>query len=290
MGRSLPLKCALLALACGPSIGAPSNDADGSGGSTAATPDDAETSFGTGADASVSDAGDDAESTGSTTAGPDTREPIECGAEGAQPVSIGRFELEPVDREFDPLPPSISGTTECTVTEAIEDDADPFVRMQLSCATEDGPMLLEWNVDAELPLVDTSWVGHALTLTADASWGVWFAGWWVLRDEQGELLVAEGASLPPPEASAPFAISVIDLGEACPSDLDAECHEVFEHRVRFTSDEGTFDCYDDLGHETAKYVLSGSAASWEMIAPYWECKKYDAPSGLDEHFRIMRRP
>jgi hypothetical protein len=287
MNRSVPHACVLFALACGPGVSPVSDDADGSGGSTTG---EMETSVRSTSDASVSDTGmeEDESSSSSSSDGSESGEPVECAPEGAYDVDMPAFELSPADDE-NPVA-SITGTSVCTVTEAIEDDEDPYVRMQLSCETEGGPTLLELVVEADTPLVDTSWLGRELTLSADAGWGFFFGGWWVLRDEAGELLLAEGTIDPPPEASAPFAISFISLGEACPSDFDALCYSVFEHRLRFTSNEGTFDCYDGLGYETADYVFRGSAQWWERTEPPLECMKGDAPTGLDQSFTIARRP
>ena len=288
MNRSLPSVAVLYALACGPGISPVSDDADGSGGSTTG---EMETSFGPTSVGSVSDTGAEAAEDASVSSGgsgSESGEPVECEPEDAQDVDMPVFDLSPADDENRPAP--ITGTSVCTITEASEDDEDPFVRMQLSCQTADGPMLFDWAVEADAALVDASWLGRELTLSADASWSVFFDGWWVLRDEAGELLLATGTIRPPPEASAPFEISFITLGEACPSDAEADCHDVFEHRLRFTSNEGTFDCYDNLGYETADHVFRGSARWWELTEPFGECTKYDAPTGLDQSFTIVRRP
>ncbi len=287
MNRSVPHISVLLALACGPGVHPASDDAGGSGGSTTG---EMETSVGSTSVASASDTGtEEDESSSSSSDGSESGEPVECAPDDAHDVEMPAFDLSPADDE-NSIGAPITGTSVCTVTEAIEDDEDPFVRMQLSCQTEGGPTLFEWVVEADAPLVDTSWLGRELTLSADASWSVFFSGWWVLRDEAGELLLATGTTDPPPEASAPFAISFISLDEACPSDADAVCHDVFEHRLRFTSSEGTFDCYAGLGYETADYVFRGSARSWELTEPFGECMDGDAPTGLVESFTIVRRP
>ena len=137
-------------------------------------------------------------------------------------------------------------------------------------------------------MFDPTWAGRTVTLNASASWVFSFNGWYAIRDEQGELLFASGASLPPAAATAPFTLDWIDLGETCASDFD--CLMQYDHLITFTSEaDGTLPCFDGGGYATEHYWIEGATTRYYNPDPWGECQVGDDPSGLHHSFRIIRR-
>jgi len=285
--QGVVLVLSTLSVACGPELGTGSTGGvSGTGGMT---------------DSSTGSEHSDVSSTGSpegsssgrsgspTDAGSTTGAEV-CEGEGGQRLDLGYIKLqrprflrpnEHVKGEFTCAVASVEETDDFSLSDVL------FWITRLQC---EGLGELEVAAMQDIDMFDPSWAGRTVTLSASASWVFSFNGWYAVRDEQGELLFASGASLPPAAATAPFTLDWIDLGETCASDFD--CLTQYDHLITFTSEaDGTLPCYDGGGYETEHYWIEGSTTKYYNPDPFGECHVGDDPSGPQPHhdFRIIRR-
>lgn len=207
---------------------------------------------------------------------------VSCHAEGAQPLHLGGVFLQPPVGTEGPF--DIEGEFDCAVDD-VEEDTNSWTAL-LQC---EGSGELRLQVDDEHGMFDPTWIGRTIVLTADQHIGFFGGGWFVVRDEQGELLLAAGSLLPPPEVTAPFTIEWVDLGEACGK--PADCLIEYSHWVAFTSPaDETLYCSERRGHVTDTYRLQGSVRRWHNPdpPPFGDCVVHDG-SRLVEDFLIVRR-
>lgn len=212
-----------------------------------------------------------------------------CEGEGGQPLDLGYIALQ-YPRFLRPNE-HVKGEFTCTVASVEETDDSFFFSDVLGWTTRlqcEGLGELEVIAMQDIDMFDPTWAGRTVTLNASASWVFSFNGWYAIRDEQGELLFASGASLPPAAATAPFTLDWIDLGETCVSDFD--CLIQYDHLITFTSEaDGTLPCFDRGGYATEHYWIEGATTRYYNPDPWGECQVSDDPSGLHHSFRIIRR-
>lgn len=95
--------------------------------------------------------------------------------------------------------------------------------------------------------------------------GISYVGWYVVRDELGELLWISGDRiLPEPEWTEPISITVLELGHDCALNHD-ECEPEYANVVLFDSPlDGQLRTYDGGGHQTENFIYLGSSTLTEL--------------------------
>jgi hypothetical protein len=273
-----------LVAACGPGQST-------GGGSDTTDEGDGSTESGTQPTTETTDEADETDE-GETETG---EEPSEC--YGGESLDIGSWwgTVEPAvhDTEFWEFQTTHSMT--CTVADVVEHAEDDRWEATLSCES-DGVMLdLQWGVPDEFGLLDASWLMRSLSVVARGSYhpaGSSIEGWFVIRDEQGELVwISAGPSLPEAEWTEPLSIEVLDLGDDCTLVHD-ECYPEYANVVLFDSPmDGELRSYRGKGHQTENFTYLGESTTYEENLSNPECGEiFDGFFGRWDEVRVVRRP
>lgn len=274
MERLAAFTIASFVLACGPDHPAPpAGGGSGSGGVSSSS----STSAANGTEPTEAGSGSTEGADETSSSGTDSSTgSVAC---RVGPDHLPRLTLYPLDAL------SVFGEFPCTVTSA-DHETDTW-STNLTC---EGIGEVRVMVAESFGMLDPSWVGRTLSLQADAQWSVFFGGWYTMRDEDGTLLFAVGNTLPPDGVTDPFTIDWVDQGEACPSMQD--CLVLHAHALAFTSEaDGTIQVSDGLHEEATDYWIEGASTQWHNPdpPPFGSCEVFDAPSGVVDEFRIIRR-
>jgi hypothetical protein len=183
----------------------------------------------------------------------------------------------------------------CPITEITEQSSTWTASM--SCQADGIDLGLSWMLDKGVGLVDSAWVGRVLAVVGTAGnhpHGNALEGWFVIRDEQGELLWISGRrAIPDPAWTQPLTVSLLDLGSSCSLGALEPCVPEHGHALLFESaQDGELRAYGGLGHITDAYIYRGESIRYEDLAtPFGgECEPFNGFVGLWSDVLVVRRP